>query len=202
VEQTGRLSGQQGWQPFCCPVTATGPNGPDRTLTWRYSRSMFFEWLFDADGDHEGWVEMDNGATLTASVTGVTDLFNSLAAGTDPHMVYTLPQAIGSTRFTALEVRLRTSNNYQNDDVNFIGIRISVVLMPGVASPRVRPFSSISKTSPSTSPPVSWHRTSSGRGPSTPSASTRSISLWTNSSHRAMVGLRLIGTPFTACRRA
>jgi len=51
VEQVA-LSGQEPWQELTFAITATGANGPDRVMTWEYSRSSF------VDQYHPAWNEV------------------------------------------------------------------------------------------------------------------------------------------------
>ncbi len=82
---------------------------------WSVIGNDVFEWLFSNNGDLEGWVANDKNAVATAAVSGGVIKFNGLAAGTDPNIQYMFPQPIDATRFTTIEVRVRTSNNNQND---------------------------------------------------------------------------------------
>jgi hypothetical protein len=84
---------------------------------WRVVANDVFEWTFSHDGDQEGWEAKDHNATPTASVSGGILRYESTAAGDDPRIEYWFPEPIDATRFTALEVRVKTSNNYNNDDV-------------------------------------------------------------------------------------
>lgn len=94
---------------------------------WSVVGNDRFEWTFSHDGDTEGWTAEDYMATPSASVTGGVLRVSSMAAGTDPRVLYTVPRdmatpssGIDSRRFTRLLVRVRTSNNYNNDDVTMM----------------------------------------------------------------------------------
>ncbi len=83
---------------------------------WTVLGNDAFEWTFANDGDVEGWTEHDNGATPTLTAAGGLLRYDGLAAGTDPNIQFVFPQPVDATRFSTIEVRVRTSNNYQNDD--------------------------------------------------------------------------------------
>jgi len=83
---------------------------------WSVVGNNVFEWLFSNTGDLEGWVANDKDAIATALAQNGALRLNGLAAGTDPNVQYYFPQPIDATRFTTIEVRVRTSNNNQNDD--------------------------------------------------------------------------------------
>lgn len=83
---------------------------------WSVVGNDVFEWLFSNNGDLEGWVADDKNAMATAVAQGGVLRLNGLAAGIDPNVQYYFPQPIDATRFTTIEVRVRTSNNNQNDD--------------------------------------------------------------------------------------
>lgn len=83
---------------------------------WSVVGNDVFEWLFSNTGDLEGWVANDKNATATATVQNGVLRLNGLAAGIDPNVQYYFPQPIDATRFKTIEVRVRTSNNNQNDD--------------------------------------------------------------------------------------
>ena len=83
---------------------------------WSVVGNDVFEWLFSNNGDLEGWVADDKNAVATAIAQGGVLRLNGLAAGIDPNVQYSFPQPIDATRFTTIEVRVRTSNNNQNDD--------------------------------------------------------------------------------------
>ncbi len=83
---------------------------------WSVVGNNVFEWLFSNTGDLEGWVANDKNAMATALVQNGVLRLNGLAAGIDPNVQYYFPQPIDATRFTTIEVRVRTSNNNQNDD--------------------------------------------------------------------------------------
>ncbi len=87
---------------------------------WRVVGNTVFEWLFNYDGDAEGWEGYDFGSTPTVSVSGGTLLFEGFAAGSDPSLQYWMPQPVDASRFTTVEVTVLTSNNGQNDDVTFL----------------------------------------------------------------------------------
>ncbi len=102
---------------------------------WSVVGNDVFEWTFSHDGDTEGWIAEDYMATPTVTVAGGVLRVASTAAGSDPRIVYAIPRdgsmptsGLDSRRFTRLLVRVRTSNNYTNDDVtamwssNFGGI--------------------------------------------------------------------------------
>jgi len=85
---------------------------------WSVVGNDVFEWLFSNTGDLEGWVANDKNATATASVQNGVLRLDGLAAGIDPNVQYYFPQPIDATRFKHIEVRVRTSNNNQDDDGN------------------------------------------------------------------------------------
>ncbi len=94
---------------------------------WSVVGNDAFEWTFSHDGDAEGWVAEDYMATPTATVSGGVLRVSSSAAGSDPRVVYTVPRdtssptsGIDARRFTRLLVRVRTSNNYNDDDVSMM----------------------------------------------------------------------------------
>lgn len=102
---------------------------------WSVVGNDVFEWTFSHDGDAEGWVAEDYMATPTVTVENGVLRVASTASGSDPRIVYQIPRdssmptsGLDSRRFTRLLVRVRTSNNYTNDDVtamwssNFGGI--------------------------------------------------------------------------------
>lgn len=84
---------------------------------WRVVANDVFEWTFSYDGDQEGWEAKDHNGAPAASVAGGILRYESTAAGDDPRIEYWFPQPIDASRFSALEVRVRTSNNYNDDDV-------------------------------------------------------------------------------------
>lgn len=86
---------------------------------WSVHGNDRFEWRFDHDGDQEGWQGVDRNATPTVVVQNGTLRFDTTVDGTEPRIEYFLPQPVDATRFTTVAVRLRTSNNYMNDDVRF-----------------------------------------------------------------------------------
>jgi hypothetical protein len=91
--------------------------GPAAALDdWRVVANDGFEWTFEYDGDDEGWAAVDDGVTPTLSVGGGLMYFESYTGGLDPHVELWFPQPIDATRFTTLEMVVRTSNNYINDD--------------------------------------------------------------------------------------
>lgn len=91
--------------------------GPAAVLTeWSIAANDRHEWLFGHEGDAEGWTGHDNGATPTLTVTGGLLKLASDAAGVDPNIQYTFPVPLPASRFKTLEVRVRTSNNYSNDN--------------------------------------------------------------------------------------
>lgn len=83
---------------------------------WSVVGNDVFEWLFSNTGDLEGWVANDKNATATAAAQNGVLRLDGLAAGIDPNVQYYFPQPIDATRFKTIEVRVRTSNNNQNDD--------------------------------------------------------------------------------------
>lgn len=87
-----------------------------RLTEWSVVGNDVHEWLFSHAGDAEGWAPFDTGATPAVTVMGGVLRFDSAATGTDPNIQYTFPQPTPATRFTTLEVRLKTSNAYNNDD--------------------------------------------------------------------------------------
>jgi hypothetical protein len=94
-----------------------GNIGPAGSLDdWRVVANDRFEWTFAYDSDDEGWVGVDVGATPTLSVSGHLLRYDGGLGGTDPRIEYWFPQPIAANRFTTVEMRLRTSNNYINDD--------------------------------------------------------------------------------------
>src|SRR5690606_270868 len=91
---------------------------------WSVVGNDVFEWTFSHDGDAEGWVAEDYMATPTVTVENGVLRVASTASGSDPRIVYQIPRdssmptsGLDSRRFTRLLVRVRTSNNYTNDDV-------------------------------------------------------------------------------------
>ncbi|QDG51584.1 hypothetical protein FIV42_12755 [Persicimonas caeni] len=87
---------------------------------WRVVGNDVFEWTFSHDTDTEGWEAKDHLATPTATVSGGIMRFESTATGDDPRIEYWFPQPIDASRFSTVEVRLRTSNNYNDDTVTFM----------------------------------------------------------------------------------
>jgi hypothetical protein len=83
---------------------------------WTLVGNDVHEWLFSHAGDAEGWTANDKNATATLAVANGALRLNGLAAGIDPNVQYMFPQQLDATRFTTLEVRVRTSNNNQTDD--------------------------------------------------------------------------------------
>jgi len=98
---------------------------------WSVTGNNGFDWTFENDGDTEGWVAADPGAAPTLDVLGGVLRFHSQAAGTDPNVALALPVPVDASLFTTLEVTLRTSNTFNNDDVtmywtsNYGGIDIN-----------------------------------------------------------------------------
>lgn len=86
---------------------------------WSVIGNDVFEWVFDHDTDAEGWIAQDRNATPTINVAGGVLRFETQEAGNDPRIEYVFPQPVDASRFTTVEVRLRTSNNYTNDDITF-----------------------------------------------------------------------------------
>ncbi len=84
---------------------------------WRVLGNTAYEWQFSHDGDPEGWTGDDFGSSPTLSVAGDTLLLEGFLPGNDPNIQYWFPQPVDSSRFSTLEVTLRTSNTYSNDDV-------------------------------------------------------------------------------------
>jgi hypothetical protein len=113
--------------PMTYPVIrlrATVPPGASLD-EWSVVGNDVFEWTFEHPGDAEGWVASDYMATPTQAVAGGALRVDSMASGTDPNVLYTVPRDTGnplsgidSRRFTRMLVRVRTSNNYTNDDVS------------------------------------------------------------------------------------
>jgi len=79
-----------------------------------------YQWRFSNAGDTEGWFADDNGAVATVDALGGVLLFNSQGTGLDPNIQYWFPQPVDASRFSTIEVTLRSSNNYINDDVTFM----------------------------------------------------------------------------------
>jgi hypothetical protein len=91
---------------------------PGASLTeWSVTGNNRFEWRFDNPGDLEGWVADDFELTPTVSVAGGIYTMSVPAASTDPHIEYTFPQPVDATRFSRVEVRLRTGRDYRNETV-------------------------------------------------------------------------------------
>ncbi len=84
---------------------------------WKVLGNTAYEWLFDHNGDVEGWAGYDFGSTPSLSVAGGTLLLEGFLPGTDPNIQYAFPQAVDASRFSTVEVTLRSSNTYSNDDV-------------------------------------------------------------------------------------
>ena len=84
---------------------------------WQVVGNDVYEWRFSHDGDAEGWIGVDRMATPTVTVGGGVLRYETQAAGDDPRIEYWFDQPVDASRFTTLEVRLRTSNTYNNDDV-------------------------------------------------------------------------------------
>lgn len=94
---------------------------------WSVVGNDVFEWTFEHAGDAEGWVAEDYMATPTTTVAGGVLRVASTASGSDPRIVYTVPRdtsspssGIDARRFTRLLVQVRTSNNYNDDDVTMM----------------------------------------------------------------------------------
>jgi hypothetical protein len=83
---------------------------------WSVIGNDLHEWLFSHDGDAEGWIAADMNATATITVKNGALRLAGLAAGIDPNIQYKFPKPIPASRFKTLEMRVRTSNNNQNDD--------------------------------------------------------------------------------------
>jgi len=89
------------------------------TLTeWTVTGNDRFEWRFDNPGDQEGWVADDFELTPTVTVAGGIYNLTVPVASTDPHLEYTFPQPVDATRFSRIEVRLRTGRDYRNETVS------------------------------------------------------------------------------------
>jgi len=86
---------------------------------WQVVGSDVYSFSFSHDGDDEGWVGQDFGVSPTLSTAGGVMRLDSLAAGTDPHVEYFFDQPLDAARFSTVEVRLRSGNNYNNDTVSF-----------------------------------------------------------------------------------
>lgn len=83
---------------------------------WSVVGNDIHEWLFSHNGDAEGWMGFDQNAMPTVTVSGGVLKLSGLAAGTDPNIRYMFPEALPASRFSTMEVRVRTSNNNTNDD--------------------------------------------------------------------------------------
>jgi len=86
---------------------------------WRVIGNDRHEWLFSTDGDAEGWVGADRLGTPMVTVAGGVLRFTSTSDGTNPRIEYTMPQPVDSARFGTVEIRLKTSTEFFNDDVMF-----------------------------------------------------------------------------------
>jgi len=85
---------------------------------WRVVGNTVYEWLFNyTTDDAQGWVGGDFGSPVTVTTDGDSLLLEGLAAGSDPNIQYLFGQPVDATRFTTLEVTLRSSNNNFLDDV-------------------------------------------------------------------------------------
>jgi hypothetical protein len=99
-------------------LRATVPSGAS-LREWRAFANTRYEWDFTTDGDTEGWVAGDFRSTPTMVAQMGVLRFDGLMAGSDPHVEYSFPQPVAATRFTRVEVTVRSSNMVQNDDVVF-----------------------------------------------------------------------------------
>lgn len=97
-------------------LSASLADGSGRLDRWRVVANDRFEWTFAMDGDEEGWVAVDSGVTPTLATANHVLRFDSPAGGLDPRIELVFPQPLDAARFSTLEMRLRTSNNYINDD--------------------------------------------------------------------------------------
>ncbi|UQA62965.1 hypothetical protein [Polyangium aurulentum] len=90
--------------------------GGSKLEEWTLVGNDVHEWLFSHAGDAEGWTANDKNAAATLTVANGVLRLNGLAAGIDPNIQYMFPKQLDATRFKTIEVRVRTSNNNQNDD--------------------------------------------------------------------------------------
>lgn len=89
-----------------------------RLLYWEVYANDGYRFHFGNDNDAEAWTATIDGAeAMTTVAMGVLRFEALTAGGMNPRLEYRFPSEVDAARFRELVVRLRTSNNSDNDKV-------------------------------------------------------------------------------------
>jgi hypothetical protein len=91
-------------------------DGNEQLDGWQVYANDGYKWHFGNDGDREGWTVSDTGDMAIVDVADGVLSIASAVGGSDLRMVYVMPQDVDADLFTEFVVRLRTSNNNQDDE--------------------------------------------------------------------------------------